>query len=127
MYENILLFDGDIQESELSTPEPSPTPEPPVIDYDQIEDAFYNALYRLDQEQQNRAALSDSDLVEFATGTDARLLTGSTSAAPTSSAQQSAAYLLDIRNVLVLFLFIWFLVTVYSKIKNLLTNYYTNE
>lgn len=127
--ENILLFDRDI---EKSTPTDSSDSENSFeVDYDQIEKAMYNALKRLDSENkvQEAAKISDqdNDVVEFSSRTDARMLTGSVVDAPTSSAQQQTTYLLDIRNILLLFLFIYFLVTIYSKLKNLLINYYTND
>lgn len=127
--ENILLFDRDI---EKSTPTDSSDSENSFeVDYDQIEKAMYNALKRLDTENKVQEAVKssdqDNDFVEFSSSTDARMLTGSVVAAPTSSAQQQTTYLLDIRNILLLFLFIYFLVTVYSKLKNLLINYYTND
>lgn len=129
MYENILLFDRDI---EKSTPSDSSDYQNSFeVDYDQIEKAMYNALKRLDIENKfqeaSKSSYSDTDVVEFSSSTDARMLTGSVVDAPTSSAQQQTTYLLDIRNILLLFLFIYFLVTVYSKLKNLLINYYTND
>lgn len=129
MYENILLFDRDIEKS-------SPTDTTDYennfeVDYYQIEKAMYNALKRLDTENKVQEAVKssdqDTDVVEFSSSTDARMLTGSVVDAPTSSAQQQTTYLLDIRNILLLFLFIYFLVTIYSKLKNLLINYYTND
>lgn len=127
--ENILLFDRDI---EKSTPTDTTDNENNFeVDYDQIEKAMYNALKRLDTENKVQEAVKssdqDSDVVEFSSSTDARMLTGSVVDAPTSSAQQQTTYLLDIRNILLLFLFIYFLVTIYSKLKNLLINYYTND
>lgn len=127
--ENILLFDRDIQKS--SPTDSSDSENSFEVDYDQIEKAMYNALKRLDNENKIQEASKSSDLdtdvVEFSSGTDARMLTGSVVDAPTSSAQQQTTYLLDIRNILLLFLFIYFLVTIYSKLKNLLINYYTND
>lgn len=127
--ENILLFYRDI---EKSTPTDSSDNENNFeVDYDQIEKAMYNALKRLDTENKFQEAVKssdqDNDVVEFSSSTDARMLTGSVVDAPTSSAQQQTTYLLDIRNILLLFLFIYFLVTIYSKLKNLLINYYTND
>lgn len=129
MYENILLFDRDNEKS--SPTDSSDSQNSFEVDYDQIEKAMYNALKRLDTENKFQEAVkssdSDNDVVEFSSSTDARMLTGSVVDAPTSSAQQQTTYLLDIRNILLLFLFIYFLVTIYSKLKNLLINYYTND
>lgn len=127
--ENILLFDWDIEKS--SPTDTTDNENNFEVDYDQIEKAMYNALKRLDTENKVQEAVKSSDLdtdvVEFSSSTDARMLTGSFVDAPTSSAQQQTIYLLDIRNILLLFLFIYFLVTIYSKLKNLLINYYTND
>lgn len=127
--ENILLFDWDFEKS--SPTDSSDSQNSFEVDYDQIEKAMYNALKRLDTENKLQEAVKssdqDSDVVEFSSSTDARMLTGSVVDAPTSSAQQQTTYLLDIRNILLLFLFIYFLITIYSKLKNLLINYYTND
>lgn len=127
--ENILLFDRDIEKS--SSTDSSDSENSFEVDYDQIEKAMYNALKRLDTENKvqevAKSSDQDNDVVEFSSSTDARMLTGSVVDAPTSSAQQQTTYLLDIRNILLLFLFIYFLVTIYSKLKNLLINYYTND
>lgn len=102
------------------------------IDYKQIEDAYYNALKRVETEKANREALEkamteeveETDLVQFASSTDARLYTATTVAAPASSAQQQVAYLLDIRNILLIFLLSYFVINVYTKLKNTLSKYY---
>ena len=135
--ENYLLHYWDLQKS---TPRDSGSdqnitevkkddPEQVEIDYQKIEESMYNALKRLDTENKVQEMVKssnepDTDVVEFSTSTDARLMTGQVVAAPTSSAQQTTAYLLDIRNILLLFLFIYFLITVYQRIKNTLSNYY---
>lgn len=131
MYEKNLLLYRDIEKSSSTDSTDSQDSGEVVIDYSEIEKAMYNALKRLDTENKVQEQVYqdniESDLVEFASGTDASLMTVSTTAAPTSSAQQSTAYLLDIRNILLLFLIVYFLITMYSKIKNLLLNYYTND
>lgn len=129
MYENIILFDLDNEESIDDFSESVEDDEIIEIDYQKIEDAFYNALKQNQLDLDNKEALKKSiedetDFVEFSSVTDARMLTGSVEAAPTSSAQQSTVYLLDIRNVLIIFLFIYFLINIYSKIKNTFINYY---
>ena len=50
------------------------------VDYQEIEDAFYRALSRVEQDKRNREALTkslnnDSDLLVFHTPTDAQLYT----------------------------------------------------
>ena len=87
MYEKSILFDGDIQKS---TPTDTQSNE---IDYQEIEKAMYNALKRLDTEnkvqEKLRSIEPDTDLVEFSSGTDARMLTGSVSAAHDRRHRQS--------------------------------------
>ena len=89
------------------------------VDYQKIEDAFYNALYRVESEKLNDSGqvlveqqfISDSNypLVEFATPTDSSLMTCKVEAPPTSCVEQSTSYLLDIRNILFLFLSVYFI------------------
>lgn len=108
---------------QIGSPTDSNTTE---IDYKEIEECFYRALSRVEQDRSDKEALkralnTDSDMLTFATGTDAQLYT--VVAEPTSSAQQTTAYLLDIRNFLIIFLFAWFIFTSYSKLKNTLKSY----
>lgn len=121
MNEDNLLFDFDNQES---TPSDATYYE---IDYQKLEDSYYNALKRLDKEKQVQQELTksvpDSDLVDFSSDTDATLYTVGVEAAPTTCAQQSTTYLLDIRNILLIFLLIYFCITIYSKLKTTLINY----
>ena len=56
----------------------SPTDAQIIIDYDKMSDAFYNALLKksdLDKKNELRSVSSDSDLLEFASSTDANLYT----------------------------------------------------
>ena len=125
-YEENILFDGDSKTSTPNDSEPTSTPDKVDIDYNEIEKAMYNALKRLDTEnkvQEMAKSEPESDVVVFSSSTDAQMLTGQTAVVPTSSAQQTTAYLLDIRNILLIFLFAYFVITVYSKIKNSLINY----
>ena len=130
MYEDFILFDVDLEESFDDIPESVENDEVLEIDYQKIEEALYNALKQNQKDIDDKEALKKSveveqtDFVEFSSSTDARMLTGSVEAAPTSSAQQTTVYLLDIRNVLIIFLFIYFIINVYSKIKNAFINYY---
>lgn len=66
----------------------------------------------------------NNTLVEFASDTDATLYTVSTTAPPSSSAEQSTIYLLEIRNLLLIFLLGYFVLIFYSKIKNLFINFF---
>lgn len=53
----------------------------------------------------------ESDIMTFASDTDARYYTiGEESAVPSSAAQQTLLYTLDIRNILLIFLCVWFVV-----------------
>ena len=105
----------------------SPTDSEPIeIDYEKIEESFYRALQRLESDKANKEALqkslnTDNDMLEFHTATDAQLYT--VVAEPKSNAQQQTAYLLDIRNFLIIFLFAWFIFTSYTKLKNTLKAY----
>lgn len=57
--------------------------------------------------------------VEFTSDTDSHLYTvGVENDTPLTSAEQSAVYLLEIRNLLLIFLCIFVLFTIYSKLKN---------
>lgn len=105
----------------------SPTDSEPIeIDYKEIEESFYRALQRLESDKANKEALqkslnTENDMLEFHTSTDAQLYT--VVAEPKSNAQQQTAYLLDIRNFLIIFLFAWFIFTSYTKLKNTLKAY----
>ena len=93
------------------------------IDYQEIEKAVYRALSNY-KENNIQASTSDSDLVEFNTSTDARLFTVGTAAPPTSSAEQTTIILYDIRNIIFLFLSVYLVITVYSRIKNAVLHLY---
>ena len=56
--------------------------------------------------------------VEFASDTDSRLYTGTTSAPVGSADAQMVAYMLDIRNTLLLFMLLWFVIYIIRIIKN---------
>lgn len=127
--EKFILYIGD---NEKSTPTDSTNSEDSFeIDYSEIEKSMYNALRRLENERQvqemSKAINEDSDLVEFSSSTDAEMFTGSSVAAADSTAQQQTIYLLDIRNILTLFLLIYFILNVYSRIKNSLSSYFKSE
>ena len=123
-YEDIetnILSNGDSSEA---------TPNDSSLDYDTLYDtiyyATYNALddyYKFNDVSKDISIASGSDALQYATSTDARLYTVSVASAPTSSAQATEAYLLDTRNILIIFALAWFSITLYSKIKNLIINY----
>ena len=104
------------------------------VDYQKIEEAFYNALNRVESEKLNdsgqvlveQQVIPDSNypLVEFATPTDSSLMTCKVDVPPASCVEQSTAYLLDIRNILFLFLSVYFILTSYSKIKSSVLHLY---
>lgn len=96
------------------------------VDYEALEDAFYRALVKYhsnDSEVTNFENVS-SDIVDFNTSTDSSYMTCDPIVAPSSTAQQSTIYLLDIRNILFLFLIIYFVFTSYSKIKTSIIHLY---
>ena len=77
------------------------------IDYSTLTDAL------LESESES----SDADIVEFASGTDSKLYTATVESSPASTGEQTVAYMLDIRNILLLFLLIWFSVYLINMIK----------
>lgn len=123
MDESILLYDWDNQEYIASDTDAV------EIDYQKLEDSYYNALKRYELEKSFQESLSkgnnveDTDLVDFSSDTDATLYTVGVDAVPTTCAQQSTAFLLDIRNILLIFLLTYFCLTIYSKLKTTLINY----
>lgn len=74
---------------------------------------------------------SDADdvySVEYASSTDSQLYTVQVvNTDPLTTAEQSAVYLLEIRNILLIFLLCWLVLSLYSKIKNTFTNYFGKE
>lgn len=90
------------------------------IDYQRIEDSFYNALQKSKQIQ---AESSVDDYIEFSSVTDSAYYTVGVSAPPTTSAEQNTIYLLDVRNILLLFLFTYFIFNTYRMLKNTLISY----
>lgn len=100
------------------------------IDYEEIENAFYNALVEFNESQEADSVSSNSlnsDVLEFASSTDSKLYTVRSDAPLTSIEEQQTAYLLDVRNILLIFLFSYFLLTVYFKLKVMIKKYYTEE
>ena len=99
-------------------------------------DAYYDAMEDYYNEHQSNFnnnyyntynSATPSEPLEYASSTDAKLYTVEVASAPTSSAQATEAYLLDTRNILLIFALTWLCVTLYSKIKNLMVNYITKN
>lgn len=67
---------------------------------------------------------SPSDAVTYDEDTDTTTYVSMPTAAPTSSAQQSAVWLLEIRNILLIFVLGYFCLIFYSKIKNVFLNFF---
>ena len=67
---------------------------------------------------------SPSDAVIYDDDTDVTTYVSSPTDAPTSSAQQSAIWLLEIRNILLIFVLGYFCLIFYSKIKNTFLNFF---
>lgn len=120
--------------------EASSTDADQVIDYDLIYektyDAYYNAMEDYYNDHQNLfnnnyynsyTSASPSEPLEYASSTDAKLYTVEVASAATSSQQATEAYILDTRNILIIFACVWLAVTLYSKIKNLMINYMTKN
>lgn len=120
--ENFILYDGDNSQPIASSTDAI------EIDYQKLEDTFFDALLRYENDYQLRSntleSQSDDSIVEFNSSTDATMYTVGVDVAPTSSAQQNTILLLEIRNLILIFLFSWLLLTAYSKIKNLMINYH---
>lgn len=98
------------------------------IDYQEIENAFYNALTRINEENEQDDEFRDStqtidDYVTFSSLSDANYYTVGVDAPPASSSEQSTIYLVDIRNILLLFLFAYFVFHTYIMLKNSLSAY----
>lgn len=115
--------------------ESSSTETDAVLDYDLIYekcyDAFSDALNDYFSSHpitfNTSYVASPDEPLEYASGSDARLFTVEVADAPTSSAQATEAYILDIRNIIVFACIIWLVVIFYSKLKNLVINYTTKD
>ena len=123
MYEDINK-NNDTSESGVSTSSDASS-----IDYEMLEKSFYNALYKYYGFNNTKSgfvssSLESSDLVDFATSTDSNYYTVSYVSSPSSVAEQELGYILDIRNILLIFLFIYFIISIYGKLKNTIVSYY---
>lgn len=101
-----------------------------------IEQCFYNAIDRYFSDHPiivpdnnfNYDLGSANDALQYASSTDAKLYTVTVAGdGATSSPQQATAYLLELRNLFLIFVLCWFAITCYSKIKNLIINYTTKN
>lgn len=92
------------------------------IDYELIEKAIINALEEKNSNKLDSVAYTD-DLVSFSSNTDAKLYTVETDFAPATSAQQSTAILLDIRNLVLLFFLTYLTLTFYRMLKSTINSY----
>lgn len=92
------------------------------IDYERIEQAIIKALEEKESKKYDSIAETD-DCVEFATGTDSKLYTVETTVAPTTSAQQTTALLLDIRNLVLLFFLTYVTLTFYRMLKTTINSF----
>lgn len=68
-------------------------------------------------EEQTPVEENTREIVDFSTSTDARLYTCQTSSAINSIDAQTLTYMLDIRNILLLFLLLWFSIYIIRMIK----------
>lgn len=150
MYDNITINKLYSIDSQQGTPSDATE-----IDYDLLYDTYYNAFYDALNDYYNESEVSvngnnnidtssvdfrsstsqieiDSNtssdaLLEFSSSTDATMYTVGVASPPTSSGQATQMYLLEIRNILLIFVLTWVSVTLYSKIKNLMINYMTKN
>lgn len=67
---------------------------------------------------------TDADMMEYDVDTDTTCYVSTPINEPTSSAQQSAQWLLEIRNILIIFVLGYFALIFYSKIKNTFLNFF---
>lgn len=85
---------------------------------------FYDDDFLQDDILVSSPSDADYDVVEYGEETDTTCYVSSPDAAPTSSAQQSAIWLLEIRNILLIFVLGYFCLIFYSKIKNTFINFF---
>lgn len=128
---NIWKFDSEsVEQTESGATETDA-----VLDYDLIYekcyDAFSDALndyFTAHPITFNTSYVATPDEpMQYASSTDARLYTVEVADAPTSSAQATESYILDIRNIIVFACIVWLVVIFYSKLKNLVINYTTKD
>ena len=136
MYEENILFDEYVDVEGFATDTDADS-----IDYEILGDTIYvntyNAMsdyYSEHPELLRSSGLlstsennSSSSVVEFSSDTDATLYTVATVEEPSSVAEQETAILLECRNILLIFLFVYFIVTMYGKLKSTLINYYERD
>lgn len=136
MYEENILFDeySDVEGTATDTDASS-------VDYEILGDTIYvntyNAMsdYYSEHPELLRSSgllstssnVDTSSVVEFSSDTDATLYTVETVEQPSSVAEQETAILLECRNILLIFLFVYFIVTMYGKLKSTLINYYERD
>lgn len=63
-------------------------------------------------------------IVEFSTDTDATLYTVSTVEEPVDVAEQSTAILLEIRNLVLIFVLFYIIFSLYKSLKNTISNFF---
>ena len=88
-----------------------------------------NFVYRLEENEVPDATPSDatptdawSELLEFDSG-DVKYYT--VEAQADSSAAQTVAYLVDIRNILLIFLLVWLILSLYYRLKNTISSFFS--
>ena len=138
-YANYVLSDGDniTTDGDYFSTDTATIGDASYEDFkEDMEQCFYNALdkYFTDNPIVYNVAYHDNglasitDALQYASSTDAKLYTVSVAGdGATSSPQQATAYLLELRNLFLIFVFTWLAITVYSKIKNLIINYTTKN
>ena len=101
------------------------TPEPVYkVNVENVGEVTSVSVNNLPEEFVDYASLSDAinvntdPALEFSTSTDARLYTASVSSPPSTASGQTAAYMLDVRNILFIFLLLWFSIYMIKMIKD---------
>lgn len=111
------------------SPSPSPTPEPQIVHVENF--PHVQDVNVIDWHTVTDAIPSvgnyDNEAVDFSTSTDSRLYTVGTSAHVSSATGQSAVYLLEIRNIIIIFCLFWFVVYMVSMLKRVAKKYGKGE
>lgn len=99
---------------------------PSDASYNDIYNAVYDALNDFYNDY-NDDVFNDNvkdSVLDFDDSTDDKLYTVGVQAPLSSLEEQNTAYLLDVRNLLLIFLLIWFVYTFYSKLKHVIFRFH---
>lgn len=111
-------LENDLEEEETTE---APIMDVRVTNFPYTQSVRVNNLEDIDNSTLTDAILNstgESGVVEFATSTDATLYTVTTQGAVSSADAQSVALLLELRNLLLIFFLVWFVIFLVKMIKN---------